>query len=92
MQIGMKLCSGDNSLCCIKKKGNISDSEEQAQVKAACFAKHIDDNQICKATSEMIPRNTIKSTNLGNNIFKVCALREILIKKLLTSTFLGVCP
>lgn len=89
-----ELGGGDDSLCCIKK-GNISNSEE-AQAKTTRFAKHVDD-QICEVISERIPRNTLKSTNWGNSVLKLGALREISIKKLLTrqmvnvtSTFLGL--
>ena len=57
-----ELFGGDDSLCCIEKKGNLSDSEE-AQVKTTRFAKHVDDDKMCKAISERIPINTIKSTN-----------------------------
>ena len=79
-------------MCCIEKKGNISDSEEQAQVKAACFAKHIDDNKICKATSEMIHRNTIKSTNWGNSVFEAWCFERDIDKKAVDKYISWVCP
>ena len=79
-----ELCGGDDSLCCIKK-GNISDSEE-AQVKTTCFAKHVDDDQICKAISERIPRNTIKSTNWGNSVFEAWFFERDIDKKAVDMT------
>ena len=75
-----ELCGGDDSLCCIEKKGKFLDSE-QVQVKTTRFAKHDNDDKMCKVISERIPRNTI---NQSNSVLKLSGLREISINNVLT--------